>query len=304
MPKTFEVTILGVNSAIPVHKRHPSCQIINFDNELFMVDCGEGTQIQISRYKIKSNKISHIFISHLHGDHCYGLPGLLSSFSLGRRTKKLSLHGPKGIKKFIDTIFEVSQAHLSYTLDIIEYDTEISNSIPMKDSFSVTTFPMKHRIPTMGFRFNENIVSLNINAEKIKEHLLTVDEIKTAKKGKNIVRKEKTIPFEEVTFLPEKPRSYSYCSDTVYDLELVPFIKESSLLYHETTYLDDLTHLAKERMHTTLGQALDIAKRSNIDKMIVGHFSSRYSDTSIFLKEGKDHIQTLYVGEEGITYTV
>lgn len=304
MAKKFEVTILGVNSAYPIHGRHPSCQIVNYDDQLLMIDCGEAAQIQVAKYNIKKGKINHIFISHLHGDHCYGLPGLLTSFSLNGRKAKLHLHGPFGIKKFLGAVLEASEAYLSYELEIIEYDTNIQSKIEISPSIVVETFPMKHRIPTMGFRVLELLPFYNIKKEAIEKYNLTVDEIKMAKLGKSIFREQKEIPNTELTYPKDKQRSYAYCSDTVYDLDLVPYITESTLLYHEATYLDDLAELAKDRMHATLGQAIDIAKRSNINNLIVGHFSSRYDDPGVFLDEGLPLFENLMLGEEGRVYQV
>ena len=304
MSKKFEVAILGVNSAFPVHGRHPSCQVVNFDERLYMIDCGEAAQIQVAKFKIKRNKLDHIFISHMHGDHCYGLPGLLTSFALGGRSEPLFLHGPIGIKKFVDVIIEVSGAHLPYDLTILEYNTEISNKIEINENLLVTTFPMKHRIPTMGFRFHEIITEYNIDPNKIKEYNLTIDEIKAVKAGSDIVRFGEAIDNRQLIIPPASPRSYSYCSDTVYDTDLVPYISDSTLLYHEATYLDGLEEIAKERFHTTLGQAIDIATKSNVRRMIVGHYSSRYPDTDIFLDQGLPLFPGLLLGVEGEIYKV
>ena len=304
MSKKFEVTILGVNSAFPVHGRHPSCQVVNFDERLYMIDCGEAAQIQLSRFKIKKSKLDHIFISHLHGDHCYGLPGLLGSLALGGRSEKLYLHGPIGIKKFIEVVAEVSGAYFPFELDIIEYDTEGSNKIAVSENLIVQTFPMKHRLPTMGFRFDEVVSEMNILASKISEYSISIEEIKTIKLGSDILRRGKTILNEELTLPLPASRSYSYCSDTIYDEDLIPKIKGSSLLYHETTYLDDLALLARERMHSTLGEAISIAKASNIKSLIVGHYSSRYADPQVFLDEGLGRFSGLMLGEEGRTYNV
>jgi ribonuclease Z len=304
MAKKFEVTILGVNSAFPCHGRHPSCQIVNYDERLFMIDCGEAAQIQLSKYHIKRSKISHIFISHLHGDHCYGLPGLLTSFSLQGRTSKLNLHGPIGTEELLRGVFKVSEAHLFYELVILEYNTEIENSITLNNSISVTTFPMKHRIPTMGFRFDEKIAEHNLNSEAISKYSMSIEEIKAAKNGQSIVRNNVKIPIAELTMVKNKERSYSYCSDTIYDRSLIPFIKNSTLLYHETTYLDDLEWLAVKRMHSTLGQAIEMAKSANVKQLIVGHYSSRYENVDIFLKHGLPKFEGLMLGEEGRVYQV
>ena len=304
MSKKFEVTILGVNSAFPMHGRHPSCQIVNFDERLYMIDCGEASQIQLVKYKIKRSKLDHIFISHMHGDHCYGLPGLLTSFALGGRTETLFLHGPTGIRRFIDVIIEESRAYLPFELIIKEYDTERINEIEVSSNLKVLTFPMKHRIPTMGFRFQEIITEYNIDPNVIGQYSLSIEEIKAVKSGGDITRNDRIIDNSILILIPQASKSYSYCSDTVYDLELVPYIKDSTLLYHEATYLSGLEDIAGERMHSTLGQAIDIAKSSNIDKLIVGHYSSRYPDTTVFLDDGISQFPGLLLGIEGKTYSV
>ena len=303
MAKTFEVTILGVNSAIPVFERHPSCQIVNYDEVLYMVDCGEAAQIQISKYSIRKSKIRHIFISHLHGDHCFGLPGLLTSYALSGRRKRLDVHGPVGLKRFLDHIFDVSYTQFPFELVITEYDTEVENVIVVSTSLKVSTFPLKHRVPTMGFRFEE-LKDLNIKPETIKEFELSVDEIKAVKKGDSINRGGKEISNEELTFPISNLRAYSYCSDTVYDRDLIPFVKDSTLMYHETTYLDDMKHLARERMHSTLSEAIEIAKSAEVDRLVIGHYSSRYRDISVFLNKGKPLFENLLLGEEGRVYQV
>jgi len=304
MAKTFEVTILGVNSAYPIHGRHPSCQIVNYDNRLIMIDCGEAAQIQVSKYSIKRSKINHIFISHLHGDHCYGLPGLLSSYGLQGRKSTLNLHGPIGIKKFVEGIFEATEAYLPFELNILEYDTEEQSTVVIDSSITVETFPMKHRIPTMGFKIIETIPEFNIKVDAIKEFEMSIEEIKGAKIGNSIIRDGVEIANSKLTFPKKDGRSYAYCSDTVYDPDLLPYIMNSSLLYHETTYLDDHESLAKERMHTTLGQAIEIAKAAKIEKLIVGHYSSRYQDIDVFLEEGLPKFSGLMLGEEGRVYEV
>lgn len=304
MAKKFEVTILGVNSAFPIHGRHPSCQIVNYDECLFMIDCGEAAQIQLNKYHIKRGKINHIFISHLHGDHCYGLPGLLTSFALQGRTSELKVHGPIGLKSFLQGIFIASDVFLTYELGVYEYDTEIENTIILNSSLTVLTFPLKHRIPTMGFRFDEIIEEFNIASEAIVEFSMTLSEIKDAKKGRSISRDGKKIPLSKVVLPKNKERSYSYCSDTVYDPSLKDNLKHSTLLYHETTYLDDLEHLAAKRMHSTLSQAIEIARSAEIGKLIIGHYSSRYKDVSIFLEEGLPKFNGLMLGEEGRVYPI
>lgn len=304
MSKVFEVTVLGVNSALPVHGRHPSCQIVHFDGDLHMIDCGEGSQVQLTTHKIKRSKLRHIFISHLHGDHCYGLPGLLTSFALGGRNVPLTLHGPIGILRYIETVLQVSGAILPYALTIHEYDTEVEHTIVLSESLSVHTFPLQHRMPTMGFRWQEHVTTYNIRKEAISQYDLSIEDIKHIKSGGSLMRDTREISSAELTYPHDTPRAYSYCSDTVYDLGLMPYIKGSSLLYHETTYLDGLEDVAGERMHTTLGQAISLAQSSGISRLITGHYSSRYTDPQIFYDQGIGRFPGLLLGLEGLTYKV
>lgn len=193
---------------------------------------------------------------------------------------------------------------MPYDLKINEYNTKEPTTINLRHNLTVFTFPLKHRIPTMGFKFVETIKEYNLRTEAIEEYDMNIEEIKVAKKGGSIFREGLEISYERLTLPNNEPRIYAYCSDTVYDPDLVPYIEGSTLLYHETTYLDDMAVLAEERMHTTLGQAIDIAKSANIDHMIVGHYSSRYQDTEIFMKQGLPKYDGLLLGEEGKVYQV
>jgi len=297
----FECTILGVNSAYPVHGRHPSCQVINYNNELIMIDCGESAQIHLSNLSIKRSRINHILISHLHGDHCFGLPGLLTSFSLQGRSKKLTIHGPLNIKKYLETVLEISGSYLTYELDILEYDTSICHDFSIHKNLEVQTFPLDHRMPTMGFRLQEKQSEMNIDPSKIKEYDLSIEEIKAVKRGEDI----RGLSNSKFVLPMTKNRSYAYCSDTAYDESIINYIKEVDLLYHEATYLGELEQLAIERKHTTLAQAIQIAKLSSAGKLLVGHYSSRYTDLSEFVKRGKEKLGDKFLlGQEGETYAI
>ena len=225
MAAVFEVTILGVNSAVPVHGRHPSCHIVRYDDRLIMIDCGEGTQSQLSRYKVKRSKISHILITHLHGDHVYGLPGFLTTSSLQGRTGPLTVHGPTGIAELVDTMVRLSGAHVSYPLTVVEYDTKQQHSIAVDDRLTVTTVELQHRIPTMGYIIAESQPSINILPGAVKAYELTIAEIKQIKKGADLEREQLLVPNSELTVAPPQPRSYAYISDTLYDDALVPALQ-------------------------------------------------------------------------------
>jgi len=300
----FDVTILGVNSAVPVHGRHPSCHIVRYDSNLLMIDCGEGSQSQLSRYKIKRSKISTVLISHLHGDHVYGLPGFLTTSSLQGRTTPLTIHGPAGISELVETMTRLSGAQISYPLEVIEYDATATNTIEVDARLTVTTVPLQHRIPTMGYVIAESKPEINIDSAAIAKYELTVPEIKLVKAGQDLVRSELHVPNAELTIPQNGPRSYAYVSDTLYDSELAASLQGVTTLYHETTYLDDLQAIAAERYHSTLSQAVSMAQVIGARQLITGHYSSRYRDISVFLTEGRKLWSGVELGEEGRTYSI
>lgn len=304
MPVPFEMTILGVNSALPHAGRHPSSQIVRYHRRSFMIDCGEGTQMQLNHYKIKRNNLSDIFITHLHGDHCYGLPGLLTSFALQGRQKGLTLHGPEGIKAFIEGVLSSSYAMLPYPLTINEYVSDDPTTVEITPHLHVHTFPLNHRVPTIGYRFQEVNPYQNIDPEKINEYNLSIEEIHLAKALQPIVRENETILPRQVLFPLKKARSYAYCSDTAYDVNIVPYISGVDLLYHEATYLDDMIDFAAERYHSTISQAIDISLKCEAKALIVGHFSSRYGDLTEYEEIGTQKRNNFFVGEEGTTYSI
>lgn len=295
----FSVTILGANSAIPSLDRFPTCQCLHIHDRLFIMDCGEGAQINLSKHHIKRHKIDAIFISHLHGDHIYGLPGLLSSFSLSGRERSLTIYGPKGIKEFIETIKVLTYQHSSFILNIKELDHQNKLSIYKSSVVEVFAFPMKHRVPTYGYIFVEGVRERNILKDKIEHFNLTIDEIKLLKLGSDIRRKDLLIRVDEVMSHPKPQRSYAYCSDTIFDPELVPYIQGASSLYHESTYLHELHEKAAERMHATSKEAAQIAKAAKVNQLILGHFSSRYKDLSPLKAEAKVTFENTILAIQG-----
>lgn len=302
--KGFDITLLGVSSALPVKGRYPSCQIINYDERLIMIDCGEGAQLRLTDLGIRRMKIDAILISHLHGDHCYGLPGVITSFALYNRTAPLHLHGPIGIKRFIEGVLTSSGAHLSFDLIIHEHDFEKSEVFYFGEHLRISTIPLNHRVPTIGYRLQEHNLPRKIDPAKIEQYTLTVDEIIRCKSGQDVVRGDTVIPSEACLLPPSKERSYAYCSDTIYDPSIVTHIQDVQVLYHETTYLSDLEHLAKERLHTTLEQAIDIAHQADADVFVSGHYSSRYNNLSEFEERGKKLFKNFVLGVEGLKIPV
>jgi ribonuclease Z len=298
---SYRVTLLGTSSAMPSRGRFPSAQLIQLNDWYGLIDCGEGTQIQMGKYNIKRNRISHIFISHFHGDHVFGLPGLLGSYNHFNRRKPLNIYGPKGLDKLIHTIAEISGAHYNYEIIIHELDHLSPGSIRLSENIEIRHFPLKHRIPTIGYRFDYQSVSFNIRKECIDKYNLTIEEIKTVKSGNDITRPDGVnIQWQAVAEKKEVDKSYAYCSDTIYDPSIISNIKGIHFLYHETTYLDGMEQEAKDRMHATLGQAVDIAIKANAGTLITGHYSSRYSDLEDFEKAAADYLSDIIIGQEGL----
>lgn len=285
---SFDIRILGANSAVPNKGRFPTCQCVSVHNENILIDCGEGAQINISHYHIKRSKIKTILISHLHGDHIYGLPGLLNSFNLNGRSEELHIYGPVGLKGFIESVFAHSYVHLQYELIIQELDHGGIEEICTTKTAIISSFPMKHRVPTYGYLIIEKALPLNINPAVIQQYSLDVPQIKAVKAGESITLADGTIILNEDLVLPQKKqRTYAYCSDTVYDEELVPYVKHVDLLYHEATYLHELQHKAIERKHSTAKEAAQIAKAAQVNQLIIGHYSSRYDDLQALENEAR-----------------
>ena len=301
----FEVKILGSNSAIPTNNRHPSSQLISYHNTSYLIDCGEGTQSQMSTYKVKRSKIKQIFISHLHGDHVFGLPGLLTSFSLQGRVDDLEVFGPVGIKEYIETIIRVSESHLSYSLHINEIVPDQHKKIFEDQHIIVYSFPLNHRIATSGYRFEEKRSQINIDPKAIEQNNLSGQQIKQLKEGGIILDYNGSpLSISDISLPPKPRRSYTYCSDTVYDETIVESVKDSSYLYHEATYLHDLQAQAKERMHSTAKEAGQIASMSGVGHLIIGHYSSRYKDLQPLLLEAQSIFPKTSLATEGKTFEI
>lgn len=300
---SFKLTILGCNSAIPSISRFTTAQALQRQNKIYIIDAGEGVQIRINQNKIKKSKIHEIFISHLHGDHFFGLPGLLTSLNLSGRTQALSIYGPKGIQAFIDTLIEIGSLYLNFELKIVELVSDVYSRIFEDDEVEVYSIPLKHRIPTNGFLFREKPTSLRLKAENIKKFSLSIDEIKQLKAGKDVLRNDGSkLAFTDHTHKASPPTSYAFCSDTIYDEDLLPFIKGVDVLYHEATYLDDLREKARERGHASSKEAAKIAKLAGAKKLILGHYSSRYKDISVFKEEAKTIFENIELADDGVEF--
>lgn len=297
------LTILGNNSAIPAFGRNPTAQVLQNDDEAFLIDCGEGTQLQMSKYKIKKSKISHIFISHLHGDHYFGLIGLLTSMSLLSRTQDLHIYAPPALKQIIDLHLEVADSHLCYTLYFhpLGDEGEIANTKKM----TIDCFKVKHRIDCWGFLFREKRKPRSVDADKARSYEIPASYYPQLQNGQDYTTKKGVIIQNgEVTHAAPKPKSYAYCADTIFDEALPAKVKGVDLLYHETTYLKDQHERAAARFHCTTEQAANIARSAGVQKLIIGHFSSKYELLDQFLEEAKEIFEETELALEGACYKV
>ena len=297
------LTILGNNSAIPAFDRNPTAQILQTFEESYLIDCGEGTQMQMTRYKIRRSKLTRIFISHLHGDHYYGLIGLLTSMSLLGRTQDLHLHAPEALEQIIKLQLQVADTHLCYQLHFHPLKSE--GIIADDKKMSVECFKVQHRIECWGFLFREKKNPRKIHAERAAIYEIPAAFYDKLQQGHDYVNKKGTIvPNEEVTTAAAKTKSYAYCADTIYDESLVHKITGVDLLYHETTYLKDLHERAASRYHSTTHQAANIAKLGNVKKLLIGHFSSKYETLDAFLPEACEVFENTELALEGVCYKI
>src|SRR5258706_687280 len=285
---TFDVTILGSSSATPIYNRHPSAQVLNVHERFFLLDCGEGTQMQLQRYKIRFSRINHIFISHLHGDHYLGLMGLLSTMHLQGRTSEMHLFGPKELQHITDLQLEYSQTVLRYPLTFHAVNTSVKKIIFEDDSLAVSSIPMNHRIDCCGFLFNEKEGLRKLIPEKLVQYKIPYTLYPDLKRGADYTDETgNTIPNHELTIPPSRARSYAYCSDTLFDETISNYVEGADLLYHESTFSDELLDRAKETFHSTASQAATIAKMAGVKSLLIGHFSARHKDVSPLLAEAK-----------------
>ncbi|PBQ30655.1 ribonuclease Z [Sphingobacteriaceae bacterium] len=286
--QTFELLILGSSSASPTSERNPSSQLLNIAERYFLIDCGEATQIQLRRFKAKFQSIDHIFISHLHGDHFFGLPGLLSSMHLLGRKQELTIYCPKELKTIIDAINSVSQTRLNYPIKWVFTQDDDLHLIFEDTKVEVYSFPLKHRIFCTGFLFKEKPFPRKIDKYKLEKFNISMADIHALKAGKDVLNLDgELIKNEDATLDPAQARSYAYCSDTIFDKSLIPFIKNVNLLYHESTFLDDNLERAAKTYHTTAKQAAEIAKLSEAKQLLLGHFSARYRNLDGFLSDAE-----------------
>ncbi|MBK7850698.1 MAG: ribonuclease Z [Bacteroidetes bacterium] len=301
----FEVGILGSSSATPIYQRHPTAQVINFHERFFLVDCGEGTLIQMNRYKIKFHRINHIFISHLHGDHYLGLLGLISTMHLQGRASTLHIYGPRDLKEIIDIQLKYSETILRYPVEFHEVDSRNSTILFEDDDVRVETIILSHRIPCTGFLFSEKPRQRKLKKDKLSLYKVPVTAYNDLKAGHDFVAEDgKIIPNSSLTTDPRKPRKYAFCSDTIFDERLVGIVKGVDLLYHEATFLSDKADRARETFHSTAEQAGLIAKKAGVKRLIIGHFSARYKNLYPLLEEAKAVFPETTLALEGDRFTI
>lgn len=286
---SLKLTILGFNSAIPKKKSSPTAQLLEISNRCFLIDCGEGTQVQLRKAKAKFSKINHVFISHLHGDHVFGLIGFISTLQLLGKETPLYIFGPEGIKDFIMNQLMHTRSNCSFELSFNELNSKESELIFEDDKVEVYTIPLDHRIYTNGYLFKEKTKPRKLNIDTVRKYPeIEVCDYENLKRGKDFqLQSGELISNAKLTFEPDKSCSYAFCSDTRYRSQIIPLVKDVDLLYHESTFLHDLKEMADYTGHSTALEAATIAKEANAGQLILGHFSNRYKDLNVMLEEAK-----------------
>lgn len=297
------VTILGNNSAVPAFDRHPTSQVITLDNTLFLIDCGEGTQIQMINYKIRRSKISHIFISHLHGDHYFGLVGLINTFSLLNHQQEMHIYAPAPLQQIIELQLKVADSTLCYPLHF--HTITAGGVLVQTENYQVEAFPTNHRIECYGFVIREIKKPRKLVASRLKQNNIPYQFYESIQMGADFVSdKGDVIKNEWLTDEAPRGKVYAFCGDTKYDERIIEYIKDADLIYHETTYLDHLRDRAEERFHSTTKQAALIAQKANVKRLLIGHFSSKYDTLDEFEKEAREIFPDTELAIEGVTYRV
>lgn len=296
----MNLTVLGCYAATPRTITNPTSQVLEIQNRLFLIDCGEGTQVQLRKNKIKFSKINHIFISHLHGDHCYGLIGLVSTFMLLNRENDLHIYGPKGIKEIIKLQLRLSNSWPVYKLFFHELTSTESEVVFEDNKVIVKTIPLKHRVYTNGFLFQEKIGERKLDINAVQEYEIDTCYFQNIKNGKDITLDDgRVIPNEKLSFDALPPKSYAFCSDTIYDENIVPLIQDVDVLYHESTFLDSEEHLSGKTMHSTAKQAAAIALKANVKQLLLGHYSTRYASIELFKEEAETIFPNVLLADDG-----
>jgi ribonuclease Z len=301
----MKLTILGCHSATPREHKHTTSQLLEIRGNLFLIDCGEGTQMQLRKSKIKFSRIQHIFISHLHGDHFYGLIGLISTFRLLGRTAPLTIYGPKGIKEIITLQLKLAKSWTDYELHFKELVSTVSVPLYEDEHVKVATIPLDHRVYTNGFLFSTKSEKRKIKSKAIAGLDLKPFHFLQLQDGFSIqLENGNTYKNEELTAAPDPPKQYAYCSDTAYNKALIDRVAGVDLLYHESTFLELHKELAKKTKHSTAKEAADIAQKAGVKKLMLGHYSNRYSDKNDFIKEASVIFENVILSEDLKSFSV
>lgn len=301
----FELHVLGCGSALPTTRHFPTSQIVNVRDKLFMIDCGEGAQLQFRKSRLKFSRLNHIFISHLHGDHCFGLLGLISTLNLLGRTAELHIHSPKGLEDLMIPMLDFFNRQMTYKVLFHEFGTKEAAVVYEDRSLTVTTIPLRHRMPCCGFLFAEKPGPNHILRDMIDFYQVPVYELNRIKNGADYVTPEgEVIPNARLTRPSAAPRRYAYCSDTIYLPSVTEQIKGVDLLFHEATFAEDAAPRAKETFHTTASQAARIARAAEVKKLLIGHFSARYDDEQVLLDEARAVFPNTQLAKETLCISV
>jgi ribonuclease Z len=301
----MQLTILGNSSGGPFHGRHYTAQVLQVENHTFLIDCGEGTQMQIFKYRVKVDACKQLFISHLHGDHVFGLMGLITNWSHRKRSEPLHIFSPPGLRELIETSIRVCGVRLSYDIEFQEVDATVSAKVFENSKVEVWTIPLHHRSPTTGWLFREKTKPRNIRPEKIEEYNIPFPKIPGIKAGEDFELPDgRTIPNAELTLDPPKPVSYAFCSDTAFSETVIEVVRGVDLLYHEATFTNENIQEAEISFHSTAAQAAEVARRAVVKRLILGHFSGRYADTDQHLAEAKEVFERVEIAEEGMSWVV
>jgi len=299
----MKLTILGCYSATPRALNNTTSQVLEINNHMFLIDCGEGTQIQLRKHKIKFNRIKHIFISHLHGDHFFGLVGLISTFRLLTRETDLHIYGPKGIKEVVTLQMKLADSWTNYHLYFHELTSKNSELIFEDDKVEVYTIPLEHRVYTNGYLFKEKEGERKLNIKAAEKANINKAYYRKLKQGFNVENEQgELIENKHVTKSGKPPKSYAFCSDTVYKVDIIPIIKNTSVLYHESTFLEKHANLAAKTKHSTAKEAANIAKQANVGELLLGHYSTRYDDLNAFKEEAQEVFENVQLSEDGKTF--
>jgi ribonuclease Z len=301
----FAVTILGNNSALPTLERHPTAQIVTCNDQLILVDCGEGTQLQFARYKIRRSRLRYIFISHLHGDHYFGLIGLINSLSLLGRQDPLTVFAPPELEAILRLQMECSGTILQFELQFVPLLEENQGVILEDKDLKVSFFPTQHRIPCYGFSFEMQKRRRKIIPDQTKAYEIPAAYFSKLQQGADYQRKDGLLVKNDwVTLAPPMGKKYVYFADTRFSEDLIPFAKDADLVYHETTYLHNLAERAAERFHSTTVEAATLALKANAHRLIIGHFSSKYTDLTPFEAECREVFPNSDLALEGVSYII